>query len=137
MYYLEKLMNINNNIPFNDIKLAIDETNQLELIEDVPLTENDNQEISKLRYHYDRFYIFTYEIDENYMISNISLFMPNPHNNKAYKIADLTNYISDVPQKQIEARLRKQLKQTDEVNNNYTAHEFGIIAADDSEEKSN
>ena len=43
---------------------------------------------------YNEFHILTYELDEAFQISKIMHYLPNPTDNIAYKIEDLSNYIS-------------------------------------------
>ncbi|MFD1850669.1 hypothetical protein ACFSC5_11660 [Oceanobacillus bengalensis] len=126
MSYMENLMKINSEIDFSNIKT--DNTNdsvQLQLFEDNLLSEEDNVEIAKIESNYDRFYIITYEIDESQLISGISLFMPNPIDNKAYLIDDLTTYIN--PESiQIDDELKEVLSNDVDSNNNYDAYRFDI-----------
>jgi len=44
--------------------------------------------------YYDEFHILTYEIDKALQISKIIHYLPNPQNNIAYEIEDLSRYIA-------------------------------------------
>lgn len=93
--YLEDLMNINSDIDFGHIENQATsriETIQLEL-SDLFVDETESRAIKQLENEFERFYMITYTIDEAHNISKISLYMPNPINNKAYFIEDLTVYI--------------------------------------------
>lgn len=128
MSYMENLMKINKNIKFNEAEFSPLEVGQLELLEDTPLTQDDNDEISKIESNYNRFYIVTYNIDENHLISNISLFLPNPYDNKAYHVEDLTTYISEAPVLNIEEDLKHELSKSQEIDEVHSAHLFDIVA---------
>lgn len=130
-------MKINRGIKFSEAEFSPVEVHQLELLEDIPLNENDNNEISKLESNFNRFYIVTYNIDENHLISNISLFMPNPNDNKAYHIEDLSNYITEAPDVIIDEELMHELTKTQEVDESHSAHLFDIVAQSEKKKESN
>lgn len=135
MSYMKKLVNINSHIDFRQVKLEkVTGYVQLSLFNDYPLNDLDVQEIDKIATNrrIDRFYIVTYEIDENQLISQISLFMPNPEDNKAYLIDDLTQYINAENAFTIDERLKNILgNQSDE---EYDALSFGIAIEEDEED---
>jgi hypothetical protein len=105
---------------------------ELELL-DYRLSESDNNAIANIKTNYDRFYIVTYEIDEGFQIGEIRLWMPNPANNKAYLVEDLTSYI-DVSHIEIEEELINVLTNSVNVDDYIDAHKFGIVI-DEVEEK--
>lgn len=127
MSYMEKLMKINENIDFNDTKFYSEEVRQLELIEDIPLSELDNEAISKIEPNFNRFYIVTYEIDESHLISDISLYLPNPNDNRAYLIDNLTKFISEVPEIVIDEELKEELLSSSDIEDLQGAHLFDIV----------
>jgi len=136
--YMEELMQINSGVDFNYIPSDVIEPStqlELELIEDVRLSENDNLEISKIKSNYDRFYIVTYKIDEGQQIEEIRLWMPNPVNNKAYLIDDLTLYVNASHALDIDDELKTVLTNNDS-DSYLEAHAFGIVL-DDAKEKDN
>lgn len=139
MSYMEELMQINSEIDFNEVPLEHGFTNQLqlELLEDVYLNEDDNKEIAKIKSKYKRFYIVTYEIDENQQIKKISLWLPNPANNKAYPIEDLTQYINATHVINIDEELKNVLINDKSAEVNLGAHDFGIALKDDAKKKEN
>src|SRR5699024_6676570 len=51
-------------------------------------------DLEDLKASYDEFHILTYEIDEAFQISSIIHYLPNPMDNIAYKVEDLSDYIS-------------------------------------------
>src|SRR5699024_12712050 len=58
------------------------------------LIENQiKEELEEIKSSYNEFHILTYELDEAYQISKIMHYLPNPINNIAYKIEDLSKYI--------------------------------------------
>lgn len=136
MSYMKELMNINLDVDFGSIKTEEPKGSvQLELIEDLNLSEEDELAISKIESNFDRFYIVTYEIDESQLISNISLLMPNPFNNKAYLIDDLIKYVNASHNIDIDDELKDALSNSVDTNDDYNAFKFDIEINDDSEEK--
>ncbi|WP_297992586.1 DUF5986 family protein [uncultured Anoxybacillus sp.] len=136
--YMEELMQINSEIDFKQVSLEHGHSTQLELelIEDSYLNEDVNKEIAKLKSKYKRFYIVTYKIDESQQIEQIGLWMPNPVNNKAYLIEDLTKYINGTHAISIDNELKNILINENSSEVSLDAHVFGIVL-DDSEEKKN
>lgn len=136
MSYMDKLMEINLDIDFGSIKT--EESNgsvQLELIEDLHLSESDDMAISAIEANFSRFYIVTYEIDENQLISKVSLLMPNPVNNKAYLIDDLIKYVNASHDLVIDEELKDALTNSVETNEDLNAFKFDIGLNDDVDEK--
>ncbi|MCP3763881.1 hypothetical protein NLX67_16030 [Domibacillus sp. A3M-37] len=134
--YMENLMKINSNVDFKHVPTEPAEflgQLELELIEDTRLSEHDNQEIAEVQSTYKRFYIVTYLIDEGQQIEQIRLWMPNPANNKAYLIDDLTKYISGAPVIDIDDELKDVLTNSGDAGDAVDAHVFGIAL--DAEEK--
>lgn len=135
--YMNELMQINSGIDFNNVPIEEIESSlqlELELIEDVKLSETDNIEISKIKSSYDRFYIVTYKTDENQQIEDIRLWMPNPVDNKAYAIENLTNYFNASHIIDIDDDLRSVLSNSGDSESYLDAHAFGIVL-DDAKEK--
>ncbi|KIQ82245.1 hypothetical protein RW25_04120 [Bacillus sp. L_1B0_8] len=96
--YLKKLSRVNHKIKFPETRSLPKESGFVEfltLFDDNTLKSLEDTEVSKLQKAYDKFYIVTYEIDEAFMISKIFLWMPNPHNEKAYLVDDLTGLINN------------------------------------------
>lgn len=92
--YLERLARINRNIDFPEEASLFTKEQEEQMVAlfgehtllEEPLARRLEEEFSQ-------FYIVTYEIDESYAISTIRLFMPNPENNRAYEVEDLSEYI--------------------------------------------
>ena len=135
--YMEKLIPINIDIDFpKELDAShYDKSIQLELLEDqglVPISVEKSENIST---EFNKFYIVTYEIDEEFSINSIKLFMPNPVNNKAYLVEDLSRLINTKPSHVIEMEEdTKSILQslTDTV---YDASSFDIaLTEDDSDE---
>lgn len=93
--YIGDLVSINSEIDFNQVTKQTTssfKTIQLELA-DLFVDAEESWAIAQLKDEFQRFYMITYMIDETHNISKVSLCMPNPFNNKAYLIEDLTAYI--------------------------------------------
>ncbi|WP_375200628.1 hypothetical protein [Bacillus sp. RS11] len=133
MSYMTKLMEINLDVDFGNIETEnASDSVQLELIEEHFWGKLDTTEIEKTNSKYDRFYIITYEIDENQLISKISLLMPNPVNNKAYLIDDLIKYVTPSNNVVIDDELKDALSTN--MDESYDAFKFDIALKDDAEE---
>lgn len=50
--------------------------------------------LEQIQSAYNEFHILTYELDEAYQIFRIMHYLPNPRNNIAYVVDDLSHYIS-------------------------------------------
>lgn len=93
--YLHELSKINKHLDFADTSKTTNYSN--EMSEQLSLFISDTQakdELTHLQTSYNEFHILTYKIDEAYQISEIMHYLPNPNNNKAYLIEDLSEYIS-------------------------------------------
>lgn len=135
MSYMENLMRINAGVDFSKVRtVRPGDSIQLELLEENILSEKENLEIAKIETSFDRFYIITYEIDESQLIGRISLFMPNPSDNKAYFVDDLTSYI-DPDFIQIDDELKEALANDIDTDDNYDAYRFDIGINKEDEEK--
>lgn len=99
-YYLKKLSRINRNIDFPE-QLSLPEVKEIpeimSIFDDNTLKSLENTAVTKLLEDYDKFYMVTYEIDQAFMISKIHVWMPNPNDNKAYPVDDLTKLIDNSP----------------------------------------
>ncbi|MCH6268880.1 hypothetical protein [Neobacillus citreus] len=94
--YLKKLSKINQDIDFPaELTLFIDDMlpRTMTLFDDSVMKSLEDNDVSKLQADFDKFYIITYETDQFNMVSSIKVWMPNPINNKAYLVEDLTDYI--------------------------------------------
>jgi hypothetical protein len=96
--YLKKLSKINSNVDFPNKHTLFSEDPEvpefLSIFDDTLLKSLESTEVLRLQDEYDKFYIVTYEIDQVYMISKIHVWMPNPNDNKAYLVDDLSNLIN-------------------------------------------
>ncbi|EJR86590.1 hypothetical protein IK7_01100 [Bacillus cereus VD156] len=97
--YLKKLSRINYNIEFPATPdLFTEDTEGMEILsifDDNTLKSLEDTDVSRLQKEYNKFYIVTYEIDEAFMISKILVWMPNPNDEKAYLVDDLTELINN------------------------------------------
>lgn len=131
--YLEKLTTINGGIDFpKEVNTSNYEKNlQLELLEDPQLVPISIEDIINLSSEFNKFYIVTYEIDEEFLINSIKLFMPNPLNNKAYLIEDLSNLINTKPSHEIEMEDETKSILQSLTNTEYDASSFDIALTDE------
>ncbi len=92
--YLHELSKINQNLEFpshQPQRNASVGTVQLSFY----IAENQvNDELNIFKSEYDEFHMLTYKIDQAFQISEIVHYLPNPANNIAYEIEDLSEYIS-------------------------------------------
>lgn len=124
-HYMEPLININTRIKFPIIKQTnsnLNPNHQLQLF-DLDDYEHISEESIK---DYKRFYILTYSIDTNHMISEVNLWMPNPINNKAYQVEDLSHLLGTEMwhTEEIEDDLKEILSHD---LPQYSASEYGIM----------
>lgn len=94
--YLKKLSKINQKIDFpTEPTLFMDDMlpRTMTLFDDLVMKSLEENDVSKLQTDFNKFYIITYETDQSHMVSTIKVWMPNPINNKAYLVEDLTDYI--------------------------------------------
>lgn len=97
--YLKQLSKINQNVKFPNLLSQVPDENSgnrnelLTLFDDNILKSLENTELTRLQNDFNKFYIITYEIDLAFMISSIKVWIPNPEDNVAYEVEDLTNYI--------------------------------------------
>lgn len=92
--YLHELSKINANLAFpnnEESTFVTGDTVQLSLT----ILENQIKEgLEQIQSAYNEFHILTYELDEAYQISRIMHYLPNPTNNIAYVVDNLSHYIS-------------------------------------------
>jgi len=97
--YLKKLSRINHNNAFPEAPTLFTGNEEfvefLSILDDNTLKALEESDVKKLQQEYDKFYIVTYEIDEAFMISKILVWMPNPNDEKAYLVDDLTELINN------------------------------------------
>ncbi|MBY7145081.1 hypothetical protein KFZ56_18855 [Virgibacillus sp. NKC19-3] len=93
--YLHELSKINQNLDFpaahSNQESRIEYSEQLSFF----ITEKQvKDELDQFKSSYNEFHILTYEIDAAYQISKIAHYLPNPDDNIAYMVEDLSKYIS-------------------------------------------
>ncbi|MGJ9459963.1 hypothetical protein [Oceanobacillus sp. CF4.6] len=94
--YLHELSKINHDLEFfksdaQKNQYSNEQSVQLSLF---VLGEQIKEELHQIQSSYDEFHILTYKIDDAFQISEIIHYLPNPANNIAYKIEDLSEFIS-------------------------------------------
>ncbi|MCZ0704476.1 hypothetical protein J2T56_002998 [Natronobacillus azotifigens] len=131
--YLHELSKINQNLefPFDAYSQPSSQNNeQLSLF--VP-DKQIKDELGHFQSSYNEFHILTYKIDDAYQISEIMHYLPNPDNNKAYKIEDLSEYISGSELTDEEREIIAPEQDNDIIDP--AAFDIGIL--EDGEEESN
>lgn len=91
--YLHELSKINYKIfsKNNEESFSVSDNRQLAFL----VLENQvKEELEEVQSSFDEFHIITYEIDGSYQISKIMHYLPNPTNNIAHAVDDLSEYIS-------------------------------------------
>ena len=97
--YLHDLSKINVDLnfpiepPLNDADQS-EKVVQLSLPIQVSQVTRVKEELKQLSSLYNEFHILTYAIDDAYQISEVKHYLPNPHDNIAYFIEDLSDLIS-------------------------------------------
>lgn len=137
--YMKNLMNINSAIQFDELQAKnYNQSVQLELLEDFQPITLEAEDTIDMDTRFDRFYIATYNIGEDYQIGEIRLWMPNPVNNKAYLISELTPYIGQKSSHifEVEENLKSILTQTVAAEGVLGADVFGIVLDDTEEQES-
>lgn len=93
--YLHELSKINQRLEFPAIHSDyVNENNFSEQLSFFVAEKQVKDELNQFKELYNEFHILTYKIDDAYQISNIMHYLPNPEDNIAYRIEDLSKYIS-------------------------------------------
>lgn len=95
--YLHELSKINTDIVFPFTQQSLKVEREFERYEQLSFLVFENHVIDELenfRSSYTEFHILTYKLDEAYQISKIMHYLPNPNDNIAYEVEDLSNFIS-------------------------------------------
>lgn len=95
--YLHELSKINKNLTFPPTENTPKEGSETEHVEQISfwiIESRVKEELEKFTSSYNQFHILTYALDEAYQISEIKHYLPNPNDNIAYLIEDLSDYIS-------------------------------------------
>ncbi|GGD02289.1 spr1630 family ClpXP-sensitive toxin [Pontibacillus salipaludis] len=93
--YLAKLSRINSDATFNEIEDDKEFNEQL-TFDDFPLIDEElNEEVTEISRQHDRFFIISYTTDNNKMISEIELLLPNPNENVLYRVESWTELIEN------------------------------------------
>lgn len=97
--YLKKLSRINSQVDFPEEQslFSKDELEMVSIFDEATRKQLDESDARMLEEAFDLFYIITYEIDESHALSKIKVLMPNPHNDQAYVVDDLSELIGKSP----------------------------------------
>lgn len=93
--YLHELSKINQKLDFPASHLDSEIDSQYSEQLSFFISEKQiEDELNQFKSLYNEFHILTYKIDEAYQISKIMHYLPNPDDNIAYKVEDLSKYVS-------------------------------------------
>ncbi|MGN7764114.1 spr1630 family ClpXP-sensitive toxin [Paenibacillus sp. 22594] len=95
--YLHDLSKINKELKFSSNPQLSTEGKEAERVEQLSFWIVESQvrdELKKFASSYTEFHILTYALDEAYQISEIKHYLPNPVDNIAYLVEDLSDFIS-------------------------------------------
>ncbi|MEC1696878.1 hypothetical protein P9233_22805 [Schinkia azotoformans] len=135
--YMENLVGINQGVKFpKEVETIKHEKSfQLELLEDLQVVSISKEDTVELAKEYNRFYIVTYQIDEEFLINSIKLWMPNPGNNKAYLVEDLSNFINTKTSHiiEMEEETKAILQSSTEVEYDASSYDIALTEDDNDE----
>lgn len=92
--YLHELSKINLKLDFPNYELNLDSVEEDVQLSFFVVESKIKEELEQIQSSFNEFHIITYELDEAYQISKVMHYLPNPTNNIAYKVEDLSRYIS-------------------------------------------
>lgn len=95
--YLHELSKINRNLVFPSTQQSWNEEGESRSYEQLSFLVFSSQvkdELENFKSSYTEFHILTYALDEAYQISEIMHYLPNPNDNIAYQVEDLSSFIS-------------------------------------------
>ncbi|WP_046231759.1 hypothetical protein [Paenibacillus algorifonticola] len=95
--YLHELSKINKDLPFSSSEKSPKRAKQTERVEQLSLFILESKvkaDLDNFKSSYNEFHILTYSIDEAYQISEVLHYLPNPNDNIAYLVEDLSDFIS-------------------------------------------
>lgn len=131
--YLHELSKINHHITFpntKQIQAEFTNSGSEQLVLYIPGTSIDD-ELESIKSTFEEFHVITYKIDASYQISEIIHYLPNPDDNIAYKIENLTKYISGAELSDMEREIIAPVAGHDILD----LPAFDIFISDDDEEK--
>ncbi|MFC6653992.1 DUF5986 family protein [Paenibacillus rhizoplanae] len=94
--YLHELSKINKGVEFSKFQPVVDDGEVTERYEQLSFFVSENQvkeELENFQSSFTEFHILTYTLDEAYQISEVKNYLPNPTDNVAYLVEDLSDFI--------------------------------------------
>lgn len=94
--YLHELSKINAGLQFPPVRQYLIDQQIVEQME-LPFFISQShvqEELEHFQAYYSEFHILTYKLDEAYQVSEIMHYLPNPHDNVAYIVEDLSSLIA-------------------------------------------
>lgn len=93
--YLHELSKINKRLDFSSQNQSQGNTNRRNVQLSFFVLENQvKDELNEFKSEYNEFHILTYKIDRAFQISKIMHYLPNPADNIAYEVENLSDHIS-------------------------------------------
>lgn len=94
--YLHELSKINKSLEFTNVvqQPPVNPIKQSEQLSWFVSEKEVKDELKEFQLSFNEFHILTYRIDEAYQISEIMHYLPNPEDNIAYRVEDLSKFIS-------------------------------------------
>ncbi|WP_079480586.1 spr1630 family ClpXP-sensitive toxin [Halobacillus salinus] len=137
--YLKKLSRINRHVDFpSNMTFDFDSAREQNYVifDDQTMKDLEEPQVQNLEENCDQFYILTYEIDEANMISALRLLMPNPSDNIAYEVEDLSGYIGTSTVNFDDVNPEILTDQEEEFVGSTPAYEYGIYHESELEDES-
>lgn len=95
--YMAKLAKINNSLTFTTNSPPKNEQLELRLYDNISINSSFiEEEVGNISDEFERFYIITYTLDEDKMISDISLCLPHPDTVNLYRVDSWNRYFETV-----------------------------------------
>ncbi|WP_028594589.1 hypothetical protein [Paenibacillus assamensis] len=94
--YLHELSKINGDLTFSPSQRSSRIRKESERVEQLALWVSNDQvrmDLETFKSSYTQFHILTYSLDDAYQVSEIMHYLPNPHDNIAYLVDDLSDFI--------------------------------------------
>jgi hypothetical protein len=92
--YLHELSKINKELLFPSTQQRENKSESYEQLSFLVLESQVKEELDNFKSSYTEFHILTYALDDAYQISEIKHYLPNPNDNIAYQVEDLSHFIS-------------------------------------------
>ena len=132
--YLEQMARkINGKINFSNHATVNEQLDLFRLYDQIQaVPDSIEKEIEELEDQIDRFYIVTYTLDEQKMISDISLCLPHPETFQLHRVDSLTRFIDTIDIEFTDEDFAG-IRDDKEINTQVTIGDYGIVVEDEEE----